>query len=243
MFRDPTGRYSVWDGISDVLTVSARIATNFLAPAIVLASFGILGAIFTGGGLVAAATSGFATGLAWSFSNPIGLATSLSFAAMGGIHGVRLAMAGSYKSFTGFIAFLLDHTWSLPNTIFASIWATVSLGNPIDYNVSYGSGSLFLKNELMGGYATTFGNVTFGTNPAKHEAAHSWQARLFGPFFYPIYVANYVFNTFVPWWLIAKAAGAWKNKPIDSFANYFQRGVYPFVFFELWGYAIEGSPK
>jgi len=95
---------------------------------------------------------------------------------------------------------------------------------------------------VFSGYDTTLGNVTAGNIVPSHEVTHAWQARLFGPFFYPIYAANYAFNTFAPWWLIAKALGAYPKRPIDSFGRTISRGVYPFTIFEIWAYAIEGSP-
>ena len=242
MFRDPTGRYSVGEGLYDVFTVALRGATNFLTPAIILgAAFGIA-AILTGGGVIAAAAAGFSQGLTWSTSGAAGAFTSTALGFAGMVHGVRLAQADSYKSGVGFLALVLDHTWSLPNTIVGSIFATFTAGKEINKTQSAGSGSLYLKGGIIDNYDTTLGNVTAGNIVPKHEQSHSWQARLFGPFFYPIYAANYAFNTFVPWWLIAKAAGAWSKKPIDSFGRYFTRGVYPFTFFELWAYAIEGSP-
>lgn len=102
------------------------------------------------------------------------------------------------------------------------------MGKKINKAASSGTGQRYLQGGVFGNYDTTLGNVTTGAIVPAHEVTHSWRARLFGPFFYPIYAANYAFNTFVPWWLIAKALGAYPNRPIDSFGRYFSRGVYPF---------------
>ena len=243
MFRDPTGRYGVFEGIYDVFTAGVRAATNFLAPAAIGAIVGIALAPFTGGlslgSLVAGGTAGFMKGLAWSLTPGLGMAVAGVSGLIGLWHGIRLAQADSYKSVPGFFAFLLDNTWSLPNTVIGSVFNLFLSGASVDDKTSEGTGQLYLKGS--GKYDTTFGNVTIGKKVPVHEAVHGWQARLFGPFFYPIYAYNYVANI-VPWWLIPKAFGAYKSAPIEGFGTYFTRGVYPFVIFEIMAYAVEGSP-
>ncbi|WP_394821480.1 SpvB/TcaC N-terminal domain-containing protein [Pendulispora albinea] len=235
LLRDPTGR-SVAPRAYDAFTVFARATSNALIPAATAAVLGFLA------GGPAGALAGFAGGLGWQTAGVLGVSTTIGLGALGAIHGYRLAQAKSYHSAQGFAAFLLDNTWAVHNSLVGSIYATALLGNPIAQNASEGSGGLYLQHQLVPPYDTTFGNVTAGTKVSRHEAIHAWQARVFGPTFYPIYGASYALNTAVPWWLIPKALGAWSNKPIDSAKHYFTHGVYPFVPFEMMSYAFEGSP-
>jgi hypothetical protein len=236
LLRDPTGR-SVWSFAYDAFTVLVRTASNALVPAATNALLGFL----VGG--PAGAAAGLASGLKWQLTNAVGLSVTGSLGALGFVHGLRLAQAKSYHSAQGFVAFLLDNTWSVHNSLVGSVFATAMLGNPIAKKQSAGSGELYLQNGIVDNYDTTFGNVTAGTIVSSHEATHAWQGRLFGPAFYPLYAGFYALNTVAPWWLLPKALGAWSDKPITSFGQYFSRGVYPFVPFETWAYAVEGSPQ
>jgi RHS repeat-associated protein len=236
LLRDPTGR-SVWSFAYDAFTVLVRTASNALVPAATNALLGFL----VGG--PAGAAAGFLSGLHSQLGNALGATVTGALGTLGFIHGMRMASAETYHSAEGFLAFLLDNTWSVHNSLVGSVYATVMLGDPVNVNKSRGTGQLYLTNQLGPPYDTTFGNVTTGTAVPRHEATHAWQARLFGPAFYPLNVAFYAINTVAPWWLIPKALGAWSNLPIRNFGEYFTRGVYPFVPFETWAYAVEGSPQ
>jgi hypothetical protein len=122
-----------------------------------------------------------------------------------------------------------------------SVWATITVGISSDSR-SKGSGSLYLQNGVFGSYDTTLGNVTAGVTVPTHEFVHVIQARIFGPFFYPIFIANYIVNLVPYWWPIKLLFNIYPNAPIDSVGAYFTRGVYPFTIFELIAYAVEGSP-
>lgn len=160
---------------------------------------------------------------------------------MGAIHGGYMAAAGTYdlRSVGGIIQFVDDNTWSLPNSVVASLWATLNVWNKIEATTSAGTGTLYLKTGWFGDYDTTFGNVTVGTVVPKHEAVHALQARIFGPAFYPIFVASYVIVTLLPYWLIYHRHA---TAPIKSVLKYFKCGVYPHTWFEEWAYAVQGSP-
>jgi hypothetical protein len=233
---------SGWETFYNVITGIIRAATNILAPAIFAALIVGIIAVATGGTFGVAAGAAFLSVLQWQFTNPIGLIVTSALAATGIAHAIRLGQGSSYFSGMGFLAFLLDNTWALPNSIVGSLFALLTAGIPVNRASSRGSGTLYLQHGIARNYDTTFGNVTAGGIVPVHERTHAWQARLFGPLFYPIYLAFYAINTLLPWWLIPKAAGVYPRSPITNFGQYFSRGVYPFTPFEIWAYAIEGSP-
>lgn len=160
----------------------------------------------------------------------------------GAVHGWRMAAAESYDWTSGYswLAFLLDNTWSLPNSALASLFATINLGNSVDKGLSKHSTRLIMKTGL-GSYDQTWGNVTAGTQVPTHEGVHVLQARIFGPLFYPSMAAHYVFNTVLPYWLIYHKY-KYPNAKITGFITYFSRGVYPHTWGEEWAYSVEGSP-
>ena len=162
----------------------------------------------------------------------------------GGIHAWRMAAAHSYdwSSLAGWGMFIADNTWSLPNSVVASIWTTLNIWNPVDKSLSEGTGELVFEHEWAKGYATTLGNATAGKIVPKHERTHALQARIFGPLFYPSMLAHYAFNTVAPFWLIYHES-RYPGKPITTFGQYFSRGVYPHTWAEEWAYSVEGSPQ
>ncbi len=176
---------------------------------------------------------------------PSGTAGSVLGAAVGGglgaAHGWRMAYAHTYDWTTvgGVIEFIADNTWGLPNAVVGSLFATLNLWNGVKVEVSRASGSLYHASGWFGKYDTTFGNVTVGTIVPKHEAVHALQARIFGPLFYPLFIASYIICTIAPYWLLYHDT---KNKPINSFGRYFKCGVYPHTWFEEWAYSIDGNP-
>jgi hypothetical protein len=165
-------------------------------------------------------------------------------AVTGAVHGWGMASAHSYDwgSLTGWAEFVADNTWSLPNSAVASVWATLNIWNTTNDALSAGTGKLVFNKSWAGNYATTFGNVTAGTQVPLHEGTHAFQARIFGPLFYPSLIANYAINTFLPFWLIYHDK-RYPNKPITTFGQYFSRGVYPHVWAEDWAYSVQGGPQ
>ncbi len=221
--------------------VIVRTVTNALTvPAWAAIIGGVVG-LFTGQ-MVAGFTSGFGAGWAFTFSNPIGWILLVLFGVVGLIHGYRMYKVRSYEGPGGVVGFILDHTWSLPNTMVGALFSVVTLGIEADEGNSKESSRLVLKNGVIGPYDTTFGNVTAGTQVLIHELVHVIQARITGPFYYPVYVANYAINLIPYWWALKKLFNIYPKAPINSVGAYFTRGVYPFVIFEGIAYAVEGSP-
>jgi hypothetical protein len=139
---------------------------------------------------------------------------------------------------------VVDATWSSLNTWAGSIFYGVLrlAGNPLDLERTHGAGSLWLINGVVPRYATTIGTVKAGSNPRidAHEEIHVLQARVFGPLYLPLVAVNYVVATVLPYWLL------FSDRPgyaIDGVGAYFEKGVYPHVWHELWAYRVTASSR
>jgi hypothetical protein len=172
----------------------------------------------------------------------IGAVVGLVF---GAVFGWTLQVGKVYHlaSANGVWLFVVDHTWSLVNTMVGAIFLALNLvaGNRIDHSLCNHSGCVMLTGGVFRGFATTIGTVQAGTTPRirRHENLHVLQARLFGPLYLPLVILNYALATIAPYWLIYHDR---VSRPIDSFGAYFMRGVYPNVWHEKWAYSVEGSP-
>jgi hypothetical protein len=134
--------------------------------------------------------------------------------------------------------FIFDATWSSLNTAAAAIYYGVHLvtGNTLNVALTQGTGAIWLDKGVVPQYATTIGTVKAGSNASidDHEMIHVFQARLFGPLYLILVGINYVIASIVPYWLLMK------HKPITGFGSYFEDGVYPHVWNELWAYGAAG---
>jgi hypothetical protein len=134
---------------------------------------------------------------------------------------------------------VLDATWSVPNTAAGAIYYGVHrlTGNTHDLTRTKGSGAIWLVNGVVTKYATTIGTVKAGSNEYidEHEMIHVFQARLFGPLYLIGVGLNYVVATILPYWLLFK-----NRRKITGFGSYFEDGVYPNVWNELWAYKVAG---
>jgi hypothetical protein len=156
----------------------------------------------------------------------------------GAVHGWSMAYAHSYdwSSGTGWLQFLADNTWSLPNSAVGSLFATANiLWNPIDKNVSKNTGQLYFEDRWFPPYATTLpGNVTVGSKTVPiHESVHADQARYFGPLYLGFQIVWYSF-----WLAVFPIMGIiWA---ITGY-NYLKCIAYNKNPFELWAYDVQGS--
>jgi hypothetical protein len=125
-------------------------------------------------------------------------------------HGV-LAIAlriYAWRTWKGWAAFMLDHTWGLVGTALALLLHLVNLvwpGGPryVD-GLSRGQNRFVYDGGFgFGRFAFTQGTVVSNLNRSRgdlvdHENLHVWQSRLFGPLFQTTYVA---------WFLLGALAG------------------------------------
>jgi hypothetical protein len=183
--------------------------------------------------------------------------------ALGVFFGWTLARAHCYeRSPKGVFLFVVDHTWSLLNTVAGSMFLLVSLakGNELNVVDSRHTGKVVFTRGLIPNrkrivgpdrhvvrtyFATTVGNVMVGVHPdgspglKRHEGVHVFQARLFGPFYLPLVAIGFAVAIVLPYWLLYHDR---ERRPIRSVRDYFMRGVYPHVWHEEWAYSVGGTP-
>jgi hypothetical protein len=174
------------------------------------------------------------------------------------LYGLEAGILLAYDLGTGlgWLALLVDLTWSLPNTLFGLIFGNaiyVFVGSP-SRERSRGQGWVVFMPPASktSGFGVdvlqTLGSVNLGGRGA-HEHVHLLQARLFGPTFLPIFGVNYVVNFLLQGLFtitigaILKAAGArdtaWFRPPGTSVVPGFFGWIYAATLFELWAYATE----
>lgn len=164
---------------------------------------------------------------------------------VGCVFGYALASARVYGVCArGVFAFLVDHSWSLPNTAVGAVFLTLNLlfGNRLDRDHSRHSSCVHLTNGVLPGYLTTVGTVIAGVHPPSHahEHGHVLQARIFGPLYLPLVAVSYIVVTLLPYWLIFHDRGRY---PIRGVGAYFLQGVYPHTWHEEWCYRRYGPGR
>lgn len=170
----------------------------------------------------------------------VGLVGAVLGVLLGALHARAITTTNCYPArATSWFILLIDNTWSAINSVVGAIFLALGmgLGNELDPDMCDGRTSLVMRGEAIRGYATTLGPVEAGTTHdlAAHEAVHVLQARIFGPFFYPLVGLSYVVCTILPYWLLYHDHAQW---PIRDFRTYFTHGVYPHTWHEEWAYRV-----
>lgn len=197
-------------------------------------------------GAVSALLVAAGSGVLGLLTGPIGAVVCAAIGlALGAVYGWAVALGGPYDfgSPRGVLAFLVDHTWSMPNTVAGTVFLLVNLvrGNRLDMDVTTHRGHVCLRDGALRGWVTTIGPVQAGSGVHinRHEAVHVLQARIFGPLYFPLVGVNYLVATVLPYWLLYHDRTA---RPIRGARDYFRRGVYPHTWHEEWAYRVEGTP-
>jgi hypothetical protein len=131
---------------------------------------------------------------------------TLIVASIAGVLGATYSALAYQRSvyavkFFSVLGYLLDVTWSWLNTVAAFlVWipACAMAGEFVQASdLSRRSGTfVYTKNPRGGGYdATTIGMV-IGGGWSSHEEVHTWQARIFGPLYMPVYLLSLLLNLF-----------------------------------------------
>ena len=215
--------------------------------------WGIVTVVVTSALAGAIAFAGFALAL----GSPSWTAT-LIVAAVVAIYAILAAALESYdlSSPTGWLMLIIDSSWSLTNTIFGAVIGLplyAIFGKPSGSQskglgwVSYAprSGTGFGNNVLQ-----TLGTVNLG-GAGQHERMHLLQARIFGPFYLPLFAAFYVITFLVQSFftlvlgLILKLTGVRTNAALQPPNRSAVKGFWGWIYyatpFEVWAYA-SGNP-
>ncbi|WNB87295.1 hypothetical protein [Cellulomonas sp. ATA003] len=150
---------------------------------------------------------------------------------------------------------LLDHTWSLPNTVFGGLVGNLVypwVGRP-SRTQSAGRTWICYLPRGTSGFGTdvlqTLGIVNLG-GAGQHERMHLLQSRIFGPTYLPLFAVSYVATAtlailFAPVGAVLRAAhlrDTWYLRPPPRSAVHgFFGWIYYATPFELWAYA-SGNP-
>jgi hypothetical protein len=156
----------------------------------------------------------------------------------------------------GWLCLVLDCTWSLTNTVFGAV-----IGGLV-YLIFGSPSTTASKGQNWVSYAprsaTGFGNSVLQTlgpinlgGAGQHERMHLLQARIFGPFYLPLFAIFYIvtsvvqvlFTLFIglPLKLTHVRASACLLPSSTSAVKGFFGWIYYWTLFEVWAYA-SGNP-
>jgi len=131
--------------------------------------------------------------MSWGAAAGLGIAGAIVF----GLYGFFVGWKEAYDFAPRTIwAFILDVSWSSLNTAVGLIWMIwCAIRGTFDNTTAEAKKRgvvLFLGKDaaLPGADATTLGTV-MGGSWMLHEAVHVQQARIFGPFYWPVYLISY----------------------------------------------------
>ena len=172
------------------------------------------------------------------------------------LYGLMTGLLRSYdlSTHTGVIGLLIDLTWSLPNTVVGFLLGNaiyIFFGTP-SRELSENHGWIAYKARGTSGFGVTvlqtIGTVNIG-GAGNHEKVHLLQARIFGPFYIPFVIANYLVTGTIQILFtitigaILKAAGvrdtAYLRPPEGSAVKGFFGWIYYATIIELWAYGTE----
>lgn len=172
------------------------------------------------------------------------------------LYGLMTGLLRSYDLPThkGVLSLIVDLTWSLPNTVAGFVVGNliyIFFGNP-SRSLSENEGWIAYKPRGTSGFGVdvlqTIGTVNLG-GAGNHERVHVLQARIFGPVYIPLVIANYIvtgtiqvlFTITLGWTL--KLAGiratAYLRPPASSAVSGFFGWIYYATLIELWAYGTE----
>ena len=157
-----------------------------------------------------------------------------------------------WRSYRGWLAFVLDSTWALITTAGAFVAHAIALAQRSPRNYV---GELSRRQNrhvyergytLRRGFMLTVGNVVNGAGPNahhdtrrkhvvnRHEDVHVWQTRWFGPLFPLVYGI---------WWIVGSCAALalWlTRRPAEGLRRTVDSVAYYCNPFEWWAYSREG---
>jgi hypothetical protein len=176
----------------------------------------------------------------------------------GFLYGLEAGILTIYDLSTGvgWLALVVDMTWSLLNTVFGSLIGNliyIWFGSPSRAESRNKGWIVFMPRSTTGfgnSVLQTLGTVNLG-GAGQHEKMHLLQARIFGPLYLPLFAVFYIvtFTLQVLWTftlggllkLVKVRTTASFRPPASSAVGGFFGWIYYATPFELWAYA-SGNP-
>lgn len=150
----------------------------------------------------------------------------------------------AWRTWTGWLAFVLDHTWGLLGTTIGLLLHLVNLawlgGRRYADELSRGQNRFVYDGGFgVGRFAFTQGPVVSNLRGSRgdlvaHEDLHIWQSRIFGPLFQTTYLAWFVLGALVGTLLWPFARQSWYQTVTDV--------AYLNNPWETWAYKRGGRP-
>lgn len=161
------------------------------------------------------------------------LIVSLIVAGLCGLYGAIAFANNVYRlGFFSVLGLVLDMTWSIPNTIFGLVYIPACLiaGGGFESSLdTQRSGTLCYTSSPRGvGWRMTVGPV-IGGGWCRHEEVHTWQGRIFGAAYYPVYFTCYLLML-----LFRLVLGKVSDVPVEAYRR---------ICFEDWAYASGGDSE
>lgn len=169
------------------------------------------------------------------------------------LYGLESGFLLSYRldRLSGWLLLFCDLTWSYPNTLFGLILGNLFypfFGN-LSRELSEGQNWVSYAKE-DGGIMQTLGIVNLG-GEGLHERIHVFQARLFGPFFLPVFIGSYLVTAALQilWTCtLGLALYLWKTREVPYLCpptTFTAKGFFGWICyatpFELWAHARQDS--
>jgi hypothetical protein len=174
-------------------------------------------------------------------------------AGFGFLYGLEAALVAGYDLSlpVGWFRLILDHTWSLPNTVFGFVFGNIIyifLGTPSTQTTA-GLGWIAYEPRMSLGFCQTIGTVNIG-GAGNHELVHVMQARIFGPIFLAFHGLNYVVNFVIQsaftltigmvlWILKVRDTPYLRPYEHSVLKTPFIAWIYAYTIMELWAYGSE----
>lgn len=172
------------------------------------------------------------------------------------LYGLMAGLLRAYdlSTHTGVLALICDLSWSLVSTVAGFVLGNalyIFFGTP-SREQSENEGWISYKARGTSGFGVdvlqTVGTVNLG-GAGNHEKVHLLQARILGPLFIPLIIANYIITsaiqilfTITLGWIL-KATGtrdtAFLRPPASSAVSGFFGWIYYATIIELWAYSTE----
>jgi hypothetical protein len=174
----------------------------------------------------------------------VAIAIALGIAGLHAVLALTLRIY-AWRTWQGWVAFMLDHTWGLLGATVGLLLHLVNLvwpgGRGYVAELSRGQNRFVYDGGFgFGRFAFTQGPVISNLDGSRgdlvdHETLHVWQSRLFGPLYQSTYVAWLVLGTIAATVLAPFARQSWYQTVSDI--------AYLDNPWETWAYKRGGSPN